>query len=239
MVQTIKLGRRDHGRHCLRRHNQTSFVDEVKPTSLVNRNHMCSFAKDPRSIVWWCCCCWSDAMRSLQLGTQQMHASQYGRMNTSLPYVAVEYIHIYDTVCQEIRALSSVLGLRNAASVCPSAPALKPVESLLIGRSPLDSRSRSDVSKELPSKPAVAITTTPLYIPLHHHLRTLRRRSSPPLPSDSRSSTFCGHVQAAHPPRVHPRRPFFRLPECPGSSLNSTQHNPSSAAHMAKTWLRD
>lgn len=62
--------------------------------------------------------------------------------------------------------------------------------------------------------------------------------STPLRPSDSRS-TFCGHVQAAHPPRVHSRRPFFRLPECPGSSFNSTQHNSHSAAHMAKTGLRD
>lgn len=62
--------------------------------------------------------------------------------------------------------------------------------------------------------------------------------STPLCLSDSRS-TFCGHVQAAHPPRVHSRRPFFRLPECPGSSFNSTQHNSPAAAHMAKTRLRD
>lgn len=60
----------------------------------------------------------------------------------------------------------------------------------------------------------------------------------PSTSSDSRS-THSGHVQAAHSPRVHSRRPFFRLPECPGSPFNSTQHSSSAAAHMAKTRLRD
>lgn len=107
----------------------------------------------------------------------------------------------------------------------------------LLRRSPDILRLQASTSSSSTSEPVKSFDISPIPSPPPpSHI------APPLLSTPSTLPTFvlhyCGHVQAARYPRVHSRRPFFRLPDCPGSSFNSTQHNSSAAAHMAKTRLR-